>query len=82
MKSRKGQFTIPNLVGVVVLLFMFAVSFEAQKTILVNAASKSGPLLTAVLYSIPVVELLVIFGSPFMLAQKKYERDRARGRKR
>jgi len=81
MNSRKGQFTIPNLVGVVLMLFIFAVTFEAQKSILLNAASKSDPLLTAVLYTIPVLELLVIFGSPFMLAQKKYERDRRRGRR-
>lgn len=81
MKSRKGQFTIPNLVGVVLMLFIFAVTFEAQKTILIKAASTTDPLLTAVLYTIPAIELLVIFGSPFMLAQKKYEKDQRRGRR-
>jgi len=62
------------------MLFIFAVTFEAQKTIIIKAASQTQPLLTAVLYSIPVIELIVIFGSPFMLAQKKYERDRGRRR--
>lgn len=80
--ERKGQFTIPNLVGVAVLFFLFSFTFEAQKSILMNAAASSGPLLTAVLYSIPVVELLVIFSSPFMLAQKKFEREQMQRRER
>jgi uncharacterized membrane protein len=80
MKARKGQFTIPNMVGVAVLLFLFAVTFSIQKTIILSAAEGSGLMLTAVLYTIPVIELLVIFSAPFMLAQKKFEKDQARRR--
>ena len=69
------------MVGVVVMLFLFATTFSAQKSIIINAASMSGPLLTAVLYSIPAVELIMILGAPFMLEQKKYEREAAKRRR-
>jgi len=78
--KRKGQFTIPNLVGVALLLFIFAVTYELQSTVLVQAAQGNGPLISAVLYTIPVMELFVILAAPFMLAQKKFERDQARRR--
>lgn len=76
----KGQFTIANLVAVAVLLFIFAHTFEVQKEVLLNAAQGSGLLLTAVLYSIPAVELLVILGTPFMLAELKAEKRRQQKR--
>jgi hypothetical protein len=78
----KGQFTIANLVAVAVLLFIFAHTFKIQKQVLLEAAQGSGLMLTAVLYSIPAVELLVILGTPFMLAELKAEKERENMRRR
>jgi len=77
---RKGQFTIPNLVGVVVLLFIFAHLFPVLKPVLVQAAEGSGTLTKAVLFTLPAVILISILGSPFMLSELKFEREARRRR--
>ena len=71
----KGQLTIPNLAGVIMLLFVFSILFNPIKSILIGAASGANPLTAAVVYSIPAIILIGILASPFMLAQKKFERE-------
>jgi len=74
----KGQLTIPNLAGVVMLTFIFAILFDPIKTILIGATSNANPLTAAVIYTIPAIVLLGILASPFMLSQKKFEREQKR----
>jgi len=68
---RKGQFTIPNLVGVAVLLFIFSVLSEPIISILSSASASSNPMLSAVLQSFPAVFILMIILAPVVLAEKK-----------
>jgi len=85
---RKGQFTIPNLVGVAVLLFLFSVLSEPIISILSGASSSSGPMLSAVLQSFPAFFILMILVAPVVLAEKRRLEesrkidDRRRGRER
>ena len=90
MKQRKGQFTIPNLVGVAVLFFIFSVVGEAwlipvlQQTTnqLLSTGGTGETLAAAVLVSLPAVILVGIFTSPFALAQKLFIRKRQQQRLR
>ena len=80
-KRRKGQFTVANLAGVAVLLFLFAYTSDLWLGIIQEAAEGSGILLSAVLYSIPAMIFMGIFGAPFMLAQKRFEKRKSQERR-
>jgi len=74
LKSRKGRFTVPNLITVAFLLFMFSVFFEPMTLAFPDPSNAEGVgqiLAYTVLNSIPAMLLLVILASPFILREKK-----------
>jgi len=73
---RKARFTIPDMIGTAVLLFIFAVIYPAIETAVIGIQG-SGPLSTAVGYTLPAMILVSILSTPFILAEVRRE-DRAR----
>jgi len=73
-EARKGNFTVPNLISVVFLLFIFAVFFEPINFALSQMAgtgSNADILTQAVLYALPALMLLSIIAAPWILKEKK-----------
>jgi len=74
MKSRKGRFTVPNLITGVFLLFLFSVFFKPMSSAfpsISQASGVSGILTATVLNTLPAVILLTILSSPFILAERR-----------
>lgn len=74
LKNRKGRFTVPNLITVAFLLFIFSVFFKPMTTAFPSLSSANGVgqiLAYTVLNSLPAMFLLVILASPFILKEKK-----------
>lgn len=81
--NRKGQFTIPNMVGVAFLFLVFAIiGRTAMFPILSETASNSGPMLSALLKSLPAVFLSIILFLPYILAQKRRVNSEEQARNR
>lgn len=86
LKNRKGgNFTVPNLIAVVVLFFIFSVFSEPLFMAIskVSGTGSNANLLTkAVLYTLPAMLLLGILSAPFILkAKDKVKRKERRDRK-
>lgn len=74
MKKRKGRLTVPDILTVAFMLFIFSVFFEPMTTAFPSLSSASGTgsiLAFTVLNSLPAMFLLVIVASPFILKEKK-----------
>lgn len=90
MRTRQGQFTIPNMAGVAVLFFIFAVVGQAFLFDVINSTAQQllksggqGQTLTAVvLYGLPAAILISIFVSPFALSEVLFQRKRRRREER
>jgi len=74
LKSKKGRFTVPNLITVAFLLFIFSVFFEPMTMAFPDPSNANGVgqiLAYTVLNSLPAMLMLVILASPFILKEKK-----------
>jgi hypothetical protein len=72
--KRKGRFTVPNLITVAFLLFIFSVFFNPMTSAFPSISSAEGVgqvLSYTVLNTLPAIFLLVILASPFILKEKK-----------
>lgn len=71
--GRKGQFTVANLLGVAVLLFIFMVMSGPILDALSRAFTGAGVMTQAVLVTLVPTILFVIIGSIWTMQQPEYE---------
>jgi len=72
--KRKGQLTLANISGMVILLFIFGVSWEAISQGLSTAFTGAQPFVQVAIVSIPLGLLIAFLTMPFTLAEKERER--------
>lgn len=78
MGGRKGQFTVANLLGVAVLLFIFMVMSGPILDALSRAFTGAGVMTQAVLVTLVPTILFVIIGSIWTMQQPEYVEGRPR----
>jgi len=79
----KGQFTLANMLGIAILLFLFGILAEPITSILSSAAQGSRPMLSTLLKGFPLVFIMILVILPFAKSEKKRiqrRREALRGR--
>jgi hypothetical protein len=74
---RKGQITLANIGGMVILLFIFAVAWEPMMNGLADAFTGANPLVKIGIVSVPLGILIAFITMPFTLSAKEEERRMA-----
>ena len=75
--KRTGQLTVPNLIAVTVLLFIFSVFSEPiMETIQIILEREGNPLTTAIMVTLPAIFLITIASLPFIKAEQKKIKQR------